>query len=129
MQPGKQGRTRVAPSGTEVVDILIVGGGPTGMTLANLLGVQGVTTILVESRATTSDLPRAIVLDDEGARTMQACGLVDEVLGDALPGEGSRYEAADGATIVQVGKGASEFGFGKRFFISQPRLERTLHDG
>src|SRR4051812_28278399 len=59
-------------------DVLIVGAGPTGLTLANLLGSVGVATMLVEARDTTSDLPRAIVLDDEGARTLQACGLSRE---------------------------------------------------
>lgn len=111
------------------VDVLIIGAGPTGLTLANLLGSVGVRTMIVESRETTSDLPRAIVLDDEGARTLQACGLADEAVANALPGEGSQYESADGRVIARVGPGATEFGFGKRQFILQPKLERTLDVG
>jgi 3-(3-hydroxy-phenyl)propionate hydroxylase len=111
------------------VDVLIVGAGPTGLALANLLGATGVETMIVETRETTSDLPRAIVLDDEGARTLQACGLAEAALADSLPGEGSRYEAPDGRIIAQVGRGLTEFGFRKRNFIAQPMLERTLDSG
>ena len=111
------------------VDVLIVGAGPTGLTLANLLGSLSVSAMIVEARPTTSDLPRAIVLDDEGARTLQACGLAEAALADALLGEGSRYEAADGRVIAHVGQGSTEFGFSKRHFISQPKLEQTLNEG
>lgn len=111
------------------VDIIVVGAGPTGLTLANLLGALGVRTLIVEARPTTSDMPRAIVLDDEGARTLQAAGLDGEAVAGALEGLGTRYIGADGKIIAEVGRGVREFGFPKRFFISQPELERTLARG
>jgi 3-(3-hydroxy-phenyl)propionate hydroxylase len=111
------------------VDVIIVGAGPTGLTLANLLGAYGVHTLLVEMRETTSDLPRAIVLDDEGARTLQTVGLDEAAIADATEGLGTRYETAHGSVIAEVGRGGRELGFPKRYFISQPRLERTLAAG
>ena len=60
------------------VPVLVVGAGPTGLLSANLLGTYGVETLLVERNATTSDLPKAILIDDEGLRTLQAVGLADE---------------------------------------------------
>lgn len=110
----------------DYVDVLVVGAGPTGLALANLLGAYGVRTLIIEAHEQTSELPRAIVLDDEGARTLQAFGLADEVTGDALIGERTRYEAPDGKVILEVGPGSDEYGFRKRHFIAQPRLERSL---
>ncbi|MGH3583324.1 MAG: FAD-dependent monooxygenase, partial [Mycobacterium sp.] len=54
---------------TEQVDVLIVGAGPVGLTLANILGLQGVRTLIVEDRDTLIDYPRGVGLDDESLRT------------------------------------------------------------
>ena len=43
------------------IDVLIVGAGPVGLTLANILGLQGVRTLLVEERGTLIDYPRGVV--------------------------------------------------------------------
>jgi 2-polyprenyl-6-methoxyphenol hydroxylase-like FAD-dependent oxidoreductase len=39
------------------VSVIVVGGGPVGMTLANLLGVYGVDTVVVERSADILDFP------------------------------------------------------------------------
>ena len=57
------------------VTVAIVGAGPVGLMSANLLGRLGVDTLLIERNAAPYDVPRAITLDDEGARTLQAAGL------------------------------------------------------
>ena len=62
------------------VDVLVVGAGPVGLTLANILGLQGVRTLVVEERASLIDYPRGVGLDDESLRTFQSIGLVDRVL-------------------------------------------------
>ena len=39
-------------------DVAILGAGPTGLSLANLLGVMGVRTVLIERNETTVQAPR-----------------------------------------------------------------------
>src|SRR5690242_20145736 len=43
-------------------DVLVVGAGPVGLTLANILGLQGVRTLVVEERDTLIDYPRGVGL-------------------------------------------------------------------
>ena len=57
------------------VDAVIVGAGPTGLTAANLLASYGVENILIIDAHAPRTVPRAILVDDESLRTLQACGL------------------------------------------------------
>jgi pyruvate/2-oxoglutarate dehydrogenase complex dihydrolipoamide dehydrogenase (E3) component len=66
----------VAPLETQVV---VVGAGPTGLTLANILGMHGVSTLLIERNDATVTEPRAVSIDDETLRTLQYIDLVDIV--------------------------------------------------
>ena len=65
-------------AGTEAVDVLLVGLGPVGATLANLLGRQGVRVLAIDRSTTIFDKPRAIVLDNEALRILQQAGLRDD---------------------------------------------------
>ena len=61
---------------TEIAaDVIIVGLGPVGATLANLLGRYGVSTLVVEADAQMARFPRAIALDNEALRILQMAGL------------------------------------------------------
>ena len=66
-------------------DVAVVGAGPTGLTLANLLGQAGVRVVLIERNQTTVEAPRAVSIDDESLRTMQAIGLADAVIKERRP--------------------------------------------
>ncbi|MFL5251995.1 MAG: FAD-dependent monooxygenase [Rhodopila sp.] len=57
----------------------IVGYGPTGATLANLLGQARVSTLVVERQAAPYDLPRAVGFDAEVMRIFQTVGLADRI--------------------------------------------------
>lgn len=107
--------------------VLVVGGGPVGLTAAHLLGVLGVRTLLVERNATTSDEAKAISLDDESLRTLQLCGLADEVAPVLVPGTGTRYFSSGGRTLMHA-RGAVPFQFGHAFKnqFAQPELEAVL---
>jgi flavoprotein hydroxylase len=63
------------------VDVIVVGAGPVGCSLALLLGARGRRVLVAERHEGPYPLPRAVHFDDETARILQACGL-----GDALPG-------------------------------------------
>ena len=54
------------------LDIAVIGAGPTGLTLANLLGGYGIRTLLLERHASTVGEPRAVSIDDESLRTLYA---------------------------------------------------------
>jgi 2-polyprenyl-6-methoxyphenol hydroxylase-like FAD-dependent oxidoreductase len=70
---------------TSETEVLIVGAGPTGLTLANILGMHGVRAVLVERNAATVGEPRAVSIDDESLRTMQYIDLIDAVRGITFP--------------------------------------------
>ena len=61
-------------------DVVIIGAGPTGLTLANILGRAGRSVVLVERNPSTVGEPRAVSIDAESLRTMQAIGLAGEVI-------------------------------------------------
>lgn len=108
------------------IPVVIVGAGPTGLTTANLLAVYGVDCIVLEANKAPMNLPRAIVIDDEGMRAMQTFGLDKTYLKDTMPGVGSRYYDDAGNCFAETGQGPRNFGFAKRQFIYQPELESAL---
>ncbi|MAC78723.1 MAG: 3-(3-hydroxyphenyl)propionate hydroxylase [Rhodobacteraceae bacterium] len=108
------------------IPVVIIGGGPAGLTCANLLATWGVDFILLEREARPLNLPRAIVLDDEGARTIQTFGLHRTYLQQARPGIGSRYYDDTGICFAETGAGPRTYGFAKRHYMFQPEFEDAL---
>jgi 3-(3-hydroxy-phenyl)propionate hydroxylase len=109
--------------------VVVVGAGPTGLTLSNSLGLAGIDVLLVERNATTVQEARAVSIDDESLRTMQAIGLIDNVLPDLVLGYGSHYFSADGRCFVKVQPETTEFGYPRRSAFRQPLLEAQLRAG
>jgi 2-polyprenyl-6-methoxyphenol hydroxylase-like FAD-dependent oxidoreductase len=73
----------------EQFDVVVVGAGPVGFTLAIDLGRRGVRTLLVEKDPTTKEWPK---MDRSNARTMELyrrLGIADEVRAVGYPPEGS----------------------------------------
>src|SRR4051794_7529623 len=95
-------------------DVAIVGAGPTGMTIAHLLGQAGVRVILIERNAATVAQPRAVSIDDEALRTMQAIGLADEVIADVMLDYGSNYFTPSGVCFAKVEPTTREYGYPRR---------------
>ncbi|MDR3471394.1 MAG: bifunctional 3-(3-hydroxy-phenyl)propionate/3-hydroxycinnamic acid hydroxylase [Devosia sp.] len=110
-------------------DVLVVGAGPTGLTIANFLGKMGVDAILAERNATTVEEPRAVSIDDESMRTMQAIGLNDAVEAIVARGYGSRYLGPSRDCFLVVEPESREYGFDKRNGFQQPDLEAVLRGG
>ena len=94
-------------------DVLIVGAGPTGLLLANLLGTMGIKTVIVDRNESTVTEPRAVSIDDESMRALQSAGLSNEVLKIVTRGYGSIYKGPDGKTFSKVKPTSKEFGFDK----------------
>jgi len=112
----------------EFVSILVVGAGPTGLTVANLLGQYSIETLLVERNLGLSDFPRAISIDDEGLRICQALGLREEVLADVLLDLGAQY-LSRGRLLVHVTPSSRRNGYPLISTFDQPSLEATLLAG
>ena len=110
-------------------DVVIIGAGPTGLTLANILGQAGRSVVLVERNPSTVGEPRAVSIDDEALRTMQAIGLSGEVIRDVALDYGSYYVDAAGKRFAAVEPTTREYGFPRRNAFVQPRLEAALRQG
>ncbi|MCW2986305.1 MAG: mhpA 1, partial [Conexibacter sp.] len=112
------------------VDVCIVGGGPAGLLMANLLGRRGVSVLLVERNATTSSAAKAISIDDEALRTMQRAGLLAALRDVVLPGTGTRYYGVDGRPLAYArGPARPIHGHPIKSPFAQPDFERVLHEG
>ena len=61
------------------IDVIVVGSGPTGLTLANLLAKMGVKVSVIEQNEKTVSEPRAVSIDDEALRVYQSIGLKDKL--------------------------------------------------
>lgn len=109
-------------------DVLIVGAGPTGMTLALLLAQAGISSITVEKDAAPYALPRAAHIDHEIVRIFQQLGLADAVM--ARSRSASRYDflTADRQVLLRfdgmdrIGPG----GWPVSNMIHQPSIEAAL---
>jgi 3-(3-hydroxy-phenyl)propionate hydroxylase len=107
------------------IPVIVIGAGPVGLTAANLLGQAGIRTLVLERNPGPAAHPRAIVLDDEGARTLQAFGGASYVQ-QTVEGNGARYYDNDGNCFATVGAGPRNYGFAKRHFIYQHEFEQFL---
>ncbi len=109
--------------------VIIVGAGPTGLTLANLLGREGIRALLIERHLSTGREPRAVSLDDESLRTLQTLGVVANVLKHVVPGYGSHYYSPRGHCFLKVEPTETPYGYPRRNAFRQPILERQLYEG
>ena len=106
--------------------VAIIGAGPTGLMLANLLGVYGVETLLVERHAATVGEPRAVSIDDESLRAVQNAGALDRVLPDVVQGYGVMYHDFAGREFARIMPPSREYGHAKRNAFRQPMFEAAL---
>ena len=67
---------------TEVFDVIICGGGPTGALLSANLSRLGVVHAILEREPDITTDPRGIALDEDGIRIMQGVGLYDKLYTD-----------------------------------------------
>ena len=114
---------------TNGTEVLIVGAGPTGLLLANLLGRMRVRTVVVEQNETTVDAPRAVSIDDEALRAVQAAGLAERLIPLLQQGYGSIYKGPGGRPFATVKPASRNYGFDKRNGFQQPDFEALLRDG
>jgi len=111
-----------ADSGSEAVDVLIVGAGPTGMWLACELALQGVRTRILERRTEPTVHSRAMTLHPRTLEVLDMRGVVDRFL-EQTP----RIPSGHFANLpVRLDFSVLETRHAYTAFISQARTEALL---
>lgn len=111
------------------VDVVIVGAGPVGLTIANYLGMRDVNTLVIEQRDKLIDYPRGVGMDDECLRSFQAIGLGDAIARHTTPDQKMRFTTMTGKTFALIDPKTREFGWPRRSSFIQPMVDEILHDG
>lgn len=109
--------------------VAVVGAGPVGLMMANYLGQMGIKVLLIEKLDTLIDYPRAIGIDDEALRSIQAVGLVDRVLPHTTPWHAMRFLTPKGRCFADIQPMTDEFGWSRRNAFIQPQVDAVLFEG
>ncbi|GAB7549487.1 bifunctional 3-(3-hydroxy-phenyl)propionate/3-hydroxycinnamic acid hydroxylase [Cupriavidus sp. 8B] len=117
--------------GDPVFDVLIVGYGPAGATMANLLGKRGYSVAVFDQTLKIYDKPRAITADQEVMRVFQECGLAEEVSRKTTPHPGTDFIGMEGQLIkcFYPAPPPSPLAWESTWMFVQPELEATLRAG
>ena len=111
-------------------DVIIVGLGPTGATLANLLAECGISVIAVDREAGIYDLPRAVHFDGDTMRVFQAAGISESLSREVIVNPGMRFIDSDGELLLDWPrpKEVGPQGWHASYRFHQPDLERLLRE-
>ena len=110
-------------------DLIIIGAGPVGMMIANLVGATGLRVLVLEQLPSLIDYPRGVGMDDECLRVFQAAGLVEKAIPFTFPNQWLDFRTARGRTFAMVKPKGETFGFPKRNAFIQPLIDRVLFEG
>ena len=114
----------------ERVDVVVIGLGPVGAVMAQLLAQFGLSVAAVEMSPTIYDKPRAVGIDHESLRLLQQLGITDELipfLGGYRPSE---YHSASGQVLRRILPQGEPFPLSWAPYNTflQPELERLLRE-
>lgn len=111
-------------------DLIVVGGGPTGVTLGLLAAQSGLKVIICEKEAEIYPLPRAAHIDHEVMRVFQGLGAADAIMVTSRQTTHYDFLTADGQILLRF-EGSDRIGAGgwpAANMIHQPSVERVLRD-
>ena len=108
----------------------IVGYGPVGAMLANLMGRAGVRTLVMDKTPEVFPKPRAIALDHEILRAFDNIGVLDAITPYLEPFTASEHFGVDGQLIRRIDMAPAPYPMGyvpSQVFL-QPPVEKALRD-
>ena len=109
-------------------DVVIVGLGPVGATLANLLAMNDLSVLILEKEAGLYDLPRAVHFDDEVMRVFNTIGIAKGLSKKLIINKGTKFIDEKGKILLDWPrpKIITENGWFPSYRFHQPDLERSL---
>jgi 3-(3-hydroxy-phenyl)propionate hydroxylase len=110
----------------ETYDVIVVGLGPTGLTLAHLLGRRGLSALVLEREPAFYGNARAVYTDDEAMRVLQTAGVADDVHADMNLDSAVQWVRSDGDVLIQFIPTRQPLGWPMVNFLYQPTLETKL---
>ena len=110
-------------------DVVIVGFGPVGSTLAILLAQLDRRVVVLERWLEPYPLPRAVHFDHEVGRILQGCGIGPALADITEPAEVYEWRNGAGTTLLRFGRvGAGASGWPESSMFNQPALEGLLDE-
>ena len=109
-------------------DVTIVGLGPAGGTLANLLAMHDFSILILDREKSFYPLPRAVHFDDEIMRVFQTIGITKEFLKHTIINKGTKFVNSKDKVILDWPrpKKITENGWYPSYRFHQPDLEKKL---
>ncbi len=109
-------------------DVIIVGLGPAGGTLANLLAMHDFSILILDREKSFYPLPRAVHFDDEIMRVFQTIGITKEFLKHTIINKGTKFVNSKDKVILDWPrpKKITENGWYPSYRFHQPDLEKKL---
>lgn len=108
-------------------DILIVGAGPTGLTLACTLAKQGINCRIIDKRSTSSEISRAINISQPTLDIFKLLGIKEQFWSDGL-----KLDALIGywnkRRLFKIDYRFTKMPYPYFFHLEQPKLEIYLND-
>lgn len=111
------------------IQVIVVGAGPAGLVATNLLGQQNIRTLLIERNPGLSQIPKALMVDDEFFRLLETLGLASQVRPNSVGPVTYESYSPFGLRLARVEGRITEHGYPTRSAIYQPEFEQVLLDG
>ncbi|MBV8521696.1 MAG: bifunctional 3-(3-hydroxy-phenyl)propionate/3-hydroxycinnamic acid hydroxylase [Acetobacteraceae bacterium] len=114
----------------EDTEVAIVGAGPVGLMIANLLGTAGVRVTVLERNKGLLNLPRAIAYDGETLRLFTQVGLFEQIAPGLIPNPRVRHLNARRVALMEADSPARGlYGHSALGTFYQPNFENVLLNG